>query len=203
MKIFGKKRREPTQEEIMAQFIMEADFAEKSFEECNELYNKFYNKFKACKRGWFWGAIVGIVLGALLALLISGGAINRSFFFALAFSGPAGILCCASFFGLQFTADFGFGWVAKGIMLIGLSGCAFFAGTYVLLPVALILAGLAFFGYVMALFVFAFLFPIETLYFRARYNKQKKYVRRRMKAAREAREKAPVQTEPESENAVN
>ena len=152
-----------------------------TYKRANQVYNRYYEEFHSCKKAWLKGTIFGLLIGAALSFLISGFQFDETFFILTIFQGMAGILVLTAVFGMKYTSDFGLSCIPRAITKIGDAGYEFFEGTYVLLWVYyLIMVGLIG-GKVLALCVFSFLFPVQTLYYWIRYKMEAKRVSNMLK----------------------
>ena len=149
---------------------MNANISKETFRRVNEAHNSYYDKFHSCKRAWAKGTIFGTLIGAALSFLMSGFQLNDMFFMLLIFQGIAGVMVLTAIFGMQYTKNFGLSCIPRGIMAFGNAGYDIFAGTYVLIGVAYVLIGASVCGWLLGVLLFAFLFPLETLYYWIRYR---------------------------------
>ena len=141
-----------------------------AFKMANEFHNAYHEKFHSCLKSWKMGAITGVLIAAALSFLFSGFRLDSTFFVLLPFMAVAGIQVMSAVFAMRYTEDFGLSCIPRGIMAVGSAGYNFFEGTYVLLWVYyLIMAGLLC-GWLLAVLFFAFVFPLETLYYWIRYK---------------------------------
>jgi hypothetical protein len=142
----------------------------------NQEENLYYEEFQGCKKSWIKGLIFGLPAGILCGLLFSGFEFNDIFFGMSAIMSISCIWTIASFFAVRYTEDFGCSCIPNGAIVIGTSVLGFFAGTYVLAWVALLLCGVVFGSWIFCLFLFTILFPLETLYYWIRYSIEKKSI---------------------------
>ena len=138
--------------------------------------NLYYEEYHACKKSWKMGSFVGVPLGILGGLLISGFQLNDVFWVMSIIMSISSVWVMAAVFALSFTEDFGLSCIPSGILSIGFAVMGFFAGTYVLVWVAIALLGVVFGLWIIGLFIFAMVFPLETLYYRIRYSIEKRYI---------------------------
>ena len=150
---------------------------EMTFRQRNAEENSYYAKFQACKTSWVKGGLWGILGGILCSLLFSGFELDEVFFGML----PITIISCgwtfATVLGMRRTAGFGLSCIPLGIFRCAFGIIGFFAGTYVLLWVAAVLAGIGLFAWILGFMLFAVLFPLETLYYFIRYTIEKNAIR--------------------------
>ena len=147
-----------------------------NYQNSNIRENTYYIKFQACKKCWTKGTILGIPAGIVCGLLFSGFELNDIFFGMAALFSVSCIWTFATVMGMRNTAGFGLSCVPLGIFRCGASVLGFFAGTYVLLWVAALLAGIALFAWLLAFMFFAAVFPLETLYYWLRYTLEKRAI---------------------------
>ena len=143
------------------------------FRQLNEELNLYYEEFQACKKSWRNGTIAGVLAGFLFGLLFTGFQVGDGFLGMCACISIPCIWVGATVFGLMYTQGFGCSDFCLGIMCIGSGIASFFLGTYVLAWVALVLIGVIMGAWVIGAFIFAVLFPIETLYYWIRYSIEK------------------------------
>ncbi len=144
----------------------------------NAELNGYYEEFQGCKKSWLWGTIIGILVGAGLSYLFAGFDFDSIFFGTLPFTVVASIWVMAAVFALKFTEDFGLSCVPRGMLSFALSIWDCFAGTYVLVPVAIALMCLVLFAWLFGMGFFVFVLPIETLYYAIRYSVEKGSIKR-------------------------
>ena len=156
------------------------NITKESLKKANEKHNLYYEEFESCKKSWKWGAIIGMVPAFLISFLISEFQINEMFFFMMLVGAigciPMAAACCA----LRFTDDFGFSCVPLTIIEIGGSIAGMFAGTVVLVGVALAVLAIGFTLVAIAIVLFTFIFPLETLYYWIRYKIEEDDVKQMM-----------------------
>jgi len=160
---------------------MSNKFIKEEFKKRDEEENLYYEEYFACRKSWKMGTIIGLALSILGGLLISGFEFSEMFIFmGMIFAVPS-IWLISTIFGLFYTEDFGCSCIPAAIFFTGSSIAGFFAGTYVLIGVAIILYiiiyGLWFLGFLL----FLILFPLETLYYWIRYSFEKRSIMKDIK----------------------
>lgn len=140
------------------------------------IQESYYEKYQACKQSWKMGAIFGTLTGILLSLLIAGFEFSNTFFILLPFQTIAGIWVVSTAFALKYTQGYGCSRIANGIFRFGMLGFDYFAGTYVLLWVAVTIIAIALLFWFIGFMLFVFIFPLQTLYYGLRCRSQKRDV---------------------------
>lgn len=136
--------------------------------------DEYREKFQACKKSWKMGAIFGSLLGVALTMLFSGFAFDSAFFCLLPFQVVSGIAVMAAVFGMKYTEGFGCSWIPMLMFKANEGFQEIFDGTYVYVWFLMVLIGIGVFTWVFGMLIFAWLFPLETLYYwiRARHEEK-------------------------------
>ena len=156
-----------------------ADFLQKNREE-----NAYYEKFHACRKSWLRGIIFGIPAAVLFGLLFSGGAIDEVFCYT---SIVMTFICTgtlATLFGLRYTEGFGLSGLPLSLIKAGDGVTNFFGGLYVKVWFAWTLIGIKIGLWSLAIMIFSFAFPPESLYYTVRYLIEKNAIRTSMTVRR-------------------
>lgn len=145
----------------------------------------YRKKFRACKRTWLRAVLFGIPAGILFTLLITGGDVGRGFLGMAALITVPVILTFTAVFGMKATAGYGISRFCGGLIRFGNAPLRFFSGSFVRIGFALTLYGFTCGFMALGYLIFAFLFPIETIYYGIRASAEKPAAKK--PAARAAR----------------
>lgn len=140
----------------------------------NLMATTYTEKFEACKQSWIRGAIVGAIISIIIGFMCSDCKLNEEFFTATGIAILPAIFVIATTIATQRTGSFGVGRFPKKFEFtpedIGrLVRCGMLGKTFVAIGL-----GFKAFVWFIALSIFTFAFPIETIYYLIRANEEKK-----------------------------